>query len=455
MKAAFLSLCLLFSITIPAFQQTPWTLEQCITHALQNNLQLKIQEINNEYYKNTYRQSLISVLPNLNANGNYSVSSGRALDQTTYQFTDNQTVKSFNGSLNSSITLFNGFQKVNTIIQNKYQVLSGVEELQKFRNDIALNLALAYLQLLLNRELADAAKNQLEITKLQFDRSKQLMDAGSIPQSKFLEVQAQVANDELNLVNYQNMVDISLLNLKQMLDLDTVKTFDILKPDFTNFPIADITSSVDDIYGQAVVNLPQIRKAEYDLRGARKGLHVAYGGMSPSLSLSYSYGSAYSDSRMQIVGIDPGTKMPIYGNYPFKDQINDNISGTVSLGARIPIFNGWMVNTNISNAKLGLKSSEYQLEIARKQLYKDIQQAQTDALAAFKKYNASDNAVRSSEESFRAISQKFDLGLINFVDYSTSKNQLGVANSNLLQAKYSYIFKSKVLEFYKNGQVKL
>ncbi len=454
MKAAILSLCLLFSINIPAFQQTPWTLEQCITHALQNNLQLKIQEVNQEYYKNTYRQSLISVLPNLNANGNYSVSSGRALDQTTYQFTENETVKSFNGSLNSSVTLFNGFQKLNTIMENRYKVLSGTEELQKFKNDIALNLALAYLQLLLDRELADAAKNQLEITKLQFDRSKQLMDAGSIPQSKFLEVQAQVANDELNLVNYQNMVDIAFLNLKQMLDLDTVKTFDILKPDFTNFPIADITSSVDEIFQQAVMNLPQIRKAEYDLKGARKSLHVAYGGISPSLSLSYSYGTAYSDSRMKVVGFD-NNNMPIYGNYPFKDQINDNISGTVSLGARVPIFNGWMVNTNISNAKLGVKSSEYQLEIARKQLYKDIQQAQTDAIAAFKKYNASDNAVRSSEESFRAISQKFDLGLVNFVDYSASKNQLAVAQSNLLQAKYSYIFKSKVLEFYKNGQVKL
>ena len=455
MKAAILTLCMLFSITLPAFQQNAWTLEQCIIHALQNNLQLKIQEINIEYYKNSHRQSLLNVLPNLNASGYYSISSGRALDQTTYQFTENENVKSINASLNSSVTLFDGLQKVNTIIQNKYKVLSGIEEVEKFKNDIALNLALAFLQLLLDRELADVSANQLEITKLQFTRTQQLMEAGSIPQSKFLEVQAQVANDELNLVNARNMVDISLLNLKQMLDLDTVKTFDIVKPDFTNFPITDIASSVDEIYHLAKANLPQIKQAEYTLMSSEKGLNIARGARSPSVSLSYSYGSAYSDSRSKVVGFNPDTGLPIYGNYPFSEQFDDNISGTVSLGAQIPIFNGWITNTNISNAKLGLLNSKYQLEVARKQLYKEIQQSQTDAIAAFKKYHASENAVRSSEEAFRSISQKFDLGLINFVDYSLARTQLATATSNLLQAKYNYIFKSKVLEFYKNGQVKL
>lgn len=455
MKAAILSIILLFTITIPAFQQNAWTLEQCILHALQNNLQLKVQEINTEYYKNSYRQSLLNVLPNLNGSGYYSISSGRALDQTTYQFTENQTVNSLNASLNTSITIFDGFQKLNTIKQNKFTVLSGIEEVQKFKNDIALNLALAYLQLLLNRELRDVTANQLEISKLQLNRSQQLVEAGSIPQSKFLEIQAQVANEELNLVNAQNQVDISLLNLKQMLDLDTDKNFDIVKPDFANFPITDITSTVDEIYALAVANLPQIKQAQYNLKSSEKGLSVARGGRSLTASLSYSYGSAYSDSRSRFVGVDPDTNLPIYGNYPFKNQIKDNISSTVSLGVQVPIFNGWMVNTNISNAKLGVKNSEYQLEIAEKNLYKDIQQAQTDAIAAFKKYYASENAVRFNEESFRSISQKFDVGLINFVEYSTSKNQLTVAQSNLLQAKYNYIFKSKVLEFYKNGQVKL
>lgn len=454
MKAAILCICLLFSITIPAFQQNSWTLEQCITHAMQNNLQLKIQEVNIEYYKNSYRQSILNVLPNANAYGNYSIRSGRALDETTYQFT-NQDIKTFNTGLSSSLTIFDGFQKVNTILQNRYQVLAGIEELQKFRNDIALNLALAYLQLLLNRELADVSSVQLEISRLQLTRSRQLMDAGSVPQSKFFEVQAQVASEELNLINAQNQVDISLLNLKQMLDLDTVKNFDILKPDLTNYPITDIVSPVDEIYKLAESNLPQIRQAEYNLKTSEKQLNVARGGRSASLSLSYSYGTAFTDPRSREVGRDPVTNLPIYGNYPNIDQLKDNVSSTVSLGAQIPLFNGWMANTNISNAKLGVLTSEYQLEVARKQLYKEIQQAQTDALAAFKQYNASENAVRSSEESFRAISQKFDLGLVNFVDYSASKNQLTVAQSNLLQAKYSYIFKSKVLEFYKNGQVKL
>jgi outer membrane protein len=455
MKAAILSVCLLFFITVPAFQQNQWSLEQCISHALQNNLQLKVQEINTAYYKNTYRQSLLNVLPSLNASGSYSISSGRALDMTTYQYTENETVKSMNASLNASVTLFDGFQKINTIQQNRYRVLAGIEEVEKFKDDMALNLALAYLQLLLDRELADVSMQQLEISKLQLQRNKSLMEAGSIPQSKFLEVVAQVANDELSLVNAKNQVDLSLLNLKQMLDLDTVKTFDIIKPDFTNFPISDISSSVEDIFQVAEANLPQIKQSEFSLRSSQRGLSVARGMRFPSLSLSYSYGSAYSDSRSRVVGKDPNSGQPIYGNYPFKNQINDNISGTVSLGAQIPIFNGWAANTSISNAKLDVLNSEYQLEIAKKNLFKQIQQAQTDALAAFKKYYAAENAVRSSEESFRSISQKFELGLINFVDYSASKNQLALAQSNLLQAKFNYIFKSRVLEFYKNGEVKL
>ncbi len=453
MKAAFLSIYLLFTITIPVFQQNVWTLEQCINHALQNNLQLKIQEINIEYYKNSYKQSKINVLPNLNANGYYSIVSGRALDQTTYQYTD-QTIKQLNTSISSSLTLFDGLQKFNTILQNKYNVLAGVEEVQKFRNDISLNLALAFLQLLLNRELADVTVSQLEISKLQFTRSKQLMEAGSIPQSKFLEVQAQVANEELNLVNSQNQVDISLLNLKQMLDLDTVRNFDIIKPDFTNFPITDVVSTVDDIYIQAEANLPQIKQAEYSLKSSKKGLSIARGSRSVNLSLSYSYGTAFTDPRIREVR-DPNTGIPSIEIYPNSEQFKDNVSSTVSLGASLPIFNGWMANTNISNAKLGVLNSEYQLEVARKNLYKEIQQAQTDAIAAYKKFNASENAVQSSEESFRSISQKFDLGLLNFVDYSISKNQLTAAQSNLIQAKYNYIFKSKVLEFYKNGQIKL
>lgn len=449
MKAAILSIFLLFSISIPAFQQTPWTLEQCIMHALQNNLQLKIQEINIEYYKNNYLQSKMNVLPTLNAGTNYSINSGRAINESSYQVT--KDTRNFNTSIYSSITLFAGFQKINTILENKYKVLSGIEEVSKFRNDISLNLALAYLQLLLNRELAEVTSSQLEISKLQFTRSKQLVEAGSIPQSKFLEVQAQVAYEELNLVNAQNQIDISLLNLKQMLDLDTVKNFDIIKPDFSNYPITDIVATVDDIYNQAESNLPQIKQAEYNLKSSEKGLSVARGSRSLNLSINYSYGSLFSDPGYR--GLDPVTGQLI--PYPNNEQLKDNISSTTSIRATLPIFNGWMVNTSISNAKLGVLNTEYQLELTRKTLYKEIQQAQTDAIAAFKKFNASENAVRSSEEAFRSISQKFDLGLINFVEYSTSKTQLTVAQSNLLQAKYNYIFKSRVLEFYKNGQIKL
>jgi outer membrane protein len=236
-----------------------------------------------------------------------------------------------------------------------------------------------------------------------------------------------------------------------------------------------ITSYADDIYKDAERNLPQVRLAEYQLKGMEKGLAVARGGRSPKVSLNASYGSGYSDARSRygndtarilttpigFLASDP-SQLVVYKHptqytmsYPFSNQMRDNASTAISFSVSIPIFNGWMINTNISNAKINVLNSKYQLDYTKKQLYKDIQQALTDAIAAYRQYIASDKAVASMQESFRNIQQKYDVGMVNFVDYSTSKNQLTLAQSQMLQAKYSYIFKTKVLEFYKGGQVKM
>ena len=455
--------------------QQVWTLEQCISHAYENNIQIKMKELTVDYNQNNYRQSILGALPNIYGNATYGMSFGRTLDQTTYQFTNNQTIKSSNFSLGASIVLFNGLQRNNTILQNQYNVLASREDVAKFKNDMGLNIALGYLQILLNSELVNTSSEQLAITNLSLERTKQLVDAGSLPQGRLFEVQAQSSSEELTLVTRQNQLDISTLSLKQMLELDTVKNFIIVVPDFSNLSIEAVTSYADDIYKEAERNLPQVRMAEYQLKGMEKGLAVARGGRSPKVSLNASYGSGYSDARSrygndtarilttpigflasdpsQLVVYNHPTQYPI--SYPFSNQIHDNASTAVSLSVSIPIFNGWMINTNIKNAKINVLNYKYQLDYTKKQLYKDIQQALTDAIAAYRQYIASDKAVASMQESFRNIQQKYDVGMVNFVDYSTSKNQLTLAQSQMLQAKYSYIFKTKVLEFYRGGQVKM
>ncbi len=473
-KCIFLILTFSLLINKSASCQQAWTLEQCISHAYENNIQIKMKELNVEYNQNNYRQSLIGVLPNIYGNVFYGISQGRVLDQTTYQFTNNQTINSSNLSLGASIVLFNGFQRNNTVLQNQYNVLASREDVAKFKNDMGLNIALGYLQILLNQELVNTSKEQLAITNLQLERTKQLVEAGSLPQGSLYEVQSQSASEELTLVTRQNQFDISTLSLKQMLELDTVKNFSILVPDFTNLSIEAVSSYADDIYKEAERNLPQIRLAEYQLKGIEKGLSIARGGRSPKVVLSASYGSGYSDARTRF-GSDTArilttpigflannpSELVVYKHpttysisYPFSSQLRDNANTAVSLSVSIPIFNGWMINNNISNAKINVLNSKYQLDYTKKQLYKDIQQALTDAIASYRQYVASDKAVASIQESFRNIQQKYDVGMVNFVDYSTSKNQLTLAQSQMLQAKYSYIFKTKVLEFYKGGQIK-
>ncbi len=453
--------------------QEKWSLEKCIQHALENNITVKQQELNTQYQENALFQSKMSILPSFNASGGYSASYGRALDQTTYQFTNNQTIKSINASLSGNMTLFNGLQKYNLIRENRFNLLSSLKDLEKLRNDISLNVASAYLQILFSMELVQNAQSQLDVTKLQVDRTSKLVDAGSLPMGNLLEVQSQQASEDLQLTTYQNQLDIAYLTLTQMLELDSVGNFKIEVPDFSKIGDEEILSNVNEIFSDALNSLPQISSAEYKLKSSEAALAVARGAMSPRLYISTSYGSGYSDVRKKTyltggtisypIGVtasgetvttlpEPATALT---DYPLNMQLRDNKSTTVMVGLSIPIFNGWQVRSNISNSKIGVLNSQYSLDNTRKLLYKDIQQAYADAVASIKKYKSTEKALSSMRESFKYTEQKYEVGMITTVDYYTAKNQLAMTESNLLQAKYDYIFKRSILDFYRGRQLKL
>ncbi|MDP4274418.1 MAG: TolC family protein [Bacteroidota bacterium] len=470
----FLSLLLVaWTSTGTAIGQGSWSLRKCIDYAIAHNLQVKQQEVNARMSENTYLQSRLDVLPNLNASGGFNYSLGRALDQTTYQFTSNQKIKSSNFSVNSSVNLFSGFQQANTIKQNHFNLMASLSNVEKVKNDISLNIASAFLQILFCQELLEVANNQLELSQQQVDHTRTLYNAGSVPQGKLFEIQAQAASDELQVVNSQNSLDLSKLTLIQLLDLDSIKNFEIEKPNLGFIKIDTLEFTIDSVFNRAQ-ELPQIRAAQYSLLSAEKGLAIAKAERSPRLTLGASYGSGYSDIRERVTGLSDfqtfpigktqttgetvvslPAQTPIYGNYPFNNQIKDNANTNIMLGLSIPIFNGWKANSSIANAKLAMVNSKYSLQNAKNMLYKDICQAYTDALAALKKYRATDKALSSIEESFKYTQQKYEIGLMNFVDYSTVKNQLAKTQSELLQAKYEYIFKLKVLDFYKGNPITL
>ncbi|MDZ7739326.1 MAG: TolC family protein [Bacteroidales bacterium] len=429
-------------------QDRQWSLEECINHAVDNNIMIKQQELQTQMQENTLEQSKLGLLPSLNGTATNNWSFGRALDETTYQFTEEQNVRSNSFFASAGLTLFSGLQNYNTIIRNRYNVDASFEDLQSIKDDISLNVALAYLQILLNKELVMVTESQLETTRQQIEKTGKMVDAGSLPRGNLLEIQAQAAKEELQLINMQNQLDLSYLNIIQLLELDSVEGFEVIVPDLSVNEAGMIIENVKEIYNTAENIRPEIRSAELRLKSAEYELKIAKGGRSPRLNMNTTFNTGYSSIRQRILGVDP-VEGVLYGEYPFSDQVNDNISYGIGLNLSIPIFNGWQVNTNISNSRINIRNNQFSLENAKKQLYKDIQQAYADAQASLKSYNASKKAVESMQESFRYTEQKLNVGMITPVEYNTAKAQLLNAESELARSKYEYIFKIKVLDFYR------
>jgi outer membrane protein len=437
-------------------QQKVWSLEECIIYAIDNNIQIKQQTVQNEYQKNSLELAKLRLLPTLNASANHNYSFGRALDESTYEYTDNQTVQSNNFYVGGSMNIFSGLSNYNSIKKYQFTVLASEEDLKYIRDNIALTVAMNYLQILLNKELVIATENQLQITLQQIEKSRKLVDAGSIARGSLLQIEAQAALEELQLVNMKNQLEISYLNLTQLLELKTPAGFEISVPPITVDPNTLITGNIDEIYSVAEGNRPEIKSSQLKLTASEYDLKIAKGARYPRITMNHSFSTLYSNIRQQVVGINPGPPAtPIMGKYPFGDQFSDNINYGLGFSMNIPILNGWQVNKGISNSKLTVENNNYILEASKKQLYKNIQQAYADAVAALKKFNADIKVINSTEESFRYTEQKFNVGLVTPVDYNAAKTQLLKAQSDLAQAKYEFIFKTKVLDFYKGIPISL
>jgi outer membrane protein len=362
-------------------------------------------------------------------------------------------------------------QQVNTIKQDNYKLLSDLEDVEDVKYTISLQVASSYLQILFDMELLDVAKNQLAITQAQVDRTKILVEAGSLAKGNLLEIQAQLANEELAKINAENNLKSSYLNLTQLLELDTTNEFSIQVPQLADPSEAIIIDSVRRIYEESL-DLPMIKKQEYYLKSSEQTMKIAYGGLSPQVYLSASYGSGYSNalnkySRIPSAPVEigyvgssgdavymPGTET-ISSPYSFTDQLKDNRSTSLVIGIQIPIFNRLATKNRISQSKLNVENSKYMLDLSKNQLFKDIQSARNSAEASLAKFKASQKAVEAQQESFSYTQQRFDLGLVNSVDYNTAKNLLTKTQSDMVQAKFEYIFRINILNYYQGIPFKL
>ncbi len=414
-----------------------WSLDKCINYAYENNITIKRQVLNTMYKSNTLKQSKLNRLPDLNAQVGYSFNFGYTWIQQEAKNVDRNT-QSFNSGLGSNVNLFKGLTTNNTIKRDKFDLAAALKNSEKIKNDISLQITGFYLQILFDKELLKVAKEQLETTKLQMERTKILVDAGKLARGKYLELKSQSAKEALNVTIQENNLSVSLLNLAQLLDLKDTKDFDIVTPVLPD-SAGEVPDPPETIYSTALDIMPEIKSTEYSLKSSEYALKMAKGNYYPSLNLNFSLGA-----NANWLNDDPNGY-----NRPLWDQLQSTRNYYIGASLRIPIFNKLQIRNEVNNAKLGVRDAQYQLEQEKLNLRKEIQQAYTDAVAAYKKYRSSIDAVESFRETFRYTEEKFNVGVVNSVDYNLAKTDYLKAQSNLLQAKYEYIMKMKILDFYK------
>ncbi len=428
--------------------QKEWSLEECINYAYENNIEIKKSIINVESASTTLLQSKLELLPNLNGSTSQSYNWGRHINNAGSNLYVTEQTDQTNFGLNSDLTLFNGLQQINTIRKNQFDYLATKYNSDKIRNDMSLNVAAGYLQILFNIELVKNAERQVETSKDQIDRTKKQVEAGAVARGSLYDIQAQGASEEANLVTAQNKLMLAYLDLMQLLDLEANEDFDIEKPDLEIVGTPNLLPA-ELIYNKSVTLMPEIKSAEYSVLSAERSLAIAKGMRSPRLSVSGSISTIYSRQIKEVLGVDTITKSIIYGDpYSFDKQFKDNRNGSVYFGLSIPIFNGHQVTANINQSKMYQETVNLTLQSEKLRLRKNIESAYADATAAYQTYLARKKSVDAFNEAFKYTEEKFNVGMVNSTDYNVSKIQLANAESDLAASKFDYIFKTKILDFY-------
>ena len=478
MKTIIYSFLFLGISQLSIAQTNIWDLQQCVDFAQKNNISLKQAEIAAKINKNNATQSKAAILPTVNAGAQHTYNFGRTIDRYTNTFANTQ-VLSQNFYVSSNVVLWSGLAQYNTIKANEYQYLSSNESYLQQKNDLSLNVATAYINVIFSDEILQIAQSQYKITQEQLDRTQKLVDAGTLAKSAVYDLKAQLANEEVNVTASDNNYQIAMLSLKQLLNLDTLNNFNVSRPniDMMNNDLA--TQTVQNIYETALKNQHSIKSANYNLMAAEKSLDVAKGRVSPTLSATGSLGTGTSEldkniDAVNIVGYEqtsyfiaddpnnPTLIAPVYqpkanittSKKPFADQFNDNVNKSIGFTLSVPIYNGLQTYTGVKNAKLNALNAKYTQDLTEQNLYKTIAQAYANARAGLNKYNANKSSVEANEQSFYYAQQKYNVGAISTFDFNTAKTRLQNAQSNLVQAKYDYVFKLKVLDFYQGKELK-
>ncbi|MCO6500557.1 MAG: TolC family protein [Vicingus serpentipes] len=428
-----LIIALCFLNGLRAQENKVWSLKECVDYALENNISIKQSELDKASALEDVTAAKWSFFPNLNGSASQNYNFGSSISASGARVSADFRSNNFN--LSSSVTLFNGFANIHTLQQANIGVEAQEAALMKMKNDISLNVVNSYLQILFAKEQLVVAESQVTISENEVNRTQELVSAGVLPKGDLLNIKSVLATDNQNLVIANNTYTIASLRLAQLLQLPEM-TIEIQG---VNVDVQDqhiLSNTANDIYNKANETFPEIKLAELNIQSASKSIQLSKASFYPTLTMSYGLNTIYQHRQ----------------GYPdfvaYSDQLNDNLGNSLALSLNIPIFNRFQFRTNVNKAKITHQRVSYTLESERLRLKETIQTAYADALAASKAYDAATVSVEAQKEAFKYSRERFAAGAINSFDFNQTKNNLVAAESQLIRAKYDFVFKLKVLEFY-------
>ncbi|MBY0542128.1 MAG: TolC family protein [Sphingobacteriaceae bacterium] len=435
-----LSLVVLSGFSQNSFAQEVITIQQAIDKTLTNNLQVKQSKLSESLSDETFKQSKLDIYPSLNANVGQNMNWGR--NQSQSGLFENTQRYSANGSLSTGVDLFNGLTKINQIKQNKVLLEANKTNTEKVRNDLTLSVITSYLQILYNKDFLKAAQDQLSVAKKTLNREQILLDEGTKTLADVSQSKSQVATAELNVTNAANALSISYLTLAQLMDIPSSTTYEVQAPAIDSFNSQIGSKNAEEIYKNALSIFPDIKLAELNTSASKIGVSVAKGRLYPRLSLSASYGSNYFYSYNSIL---PNTL--------FSEQVKNNVGKGIGMSLSIPIFNGLQAKSGVTRAKINLMQTETQEQLAKNNLNKVIYQAVADLKAAEARFASTSNAFLAQKDAYYVIEQRYEVGMVNSLEFSTAQTNRNKAEIDLIQAKYDLIFRAKLIDYYLGKQI--
>ena len=447
-----LSILIALLVVITSFaQDKKWTLQECVDHALEHNLSVKRAAYTTDLRNEDITSAKGNLLPGVAASASQNYNFGSFFDPAS-----NSRVSADNRSnsfgLNTSVSLFNGSSNKNNLLQSRTSFEASKLDLEKMKDDISLFIVNSYLEILFSKENLKIAVAQLEISEQQLVRTKELVNAGTLPEGNLLEVEATKVTDENDVVTAENSLVLALLQLSQILQIPH-QGFDVEDVAVNISSVALLYNNTDDIFTKAVENQPNIKSAELALQNSETGIKIAKADYLPSLSLSAGINTVYSHRQGQEDDFFiPDPQNPsgpdILVKNGFFDQLDNNLGEFIGLNLSIPIFSRGQVKANVNRAKINQEISKVNLDDEKRALRETVEQAYLSAKAALKEYEAAEKSVKAQESSFEFAQERYNLGATNSFDFEQVRNRLVNAQSSLIRAKYNFVFRTKVLEFY-------